>query len=144
MPNMVTMVSLPMETANKRAIFAGKDGLRWLGLKVDEQMDQATNVNIWRTPGFGRCHNLTRSTALKKKLAPTAGEEGERGRESVTKKSERIIETKETEQKRQTQIERGRRDKKSTDSDKTSEGERRICGFLNDRVAPSLSLPVRS
>ena len=75
MPNMVTMVSLPMETANKRAIFAGKDGLRWLGLKVDEQMDQATNVNM-------------------------------------TKKSERIIETKETEQKRQTQIERGRCDKK--------------------------------
>ena len=112
MPNMVTMVSLPMETANKRAIFAGKDGLRWLGLKVDEQMDQATNVNIWRTPGFGCCHNLTRSTALKKKLAPTAGEEGERGRESVTKKSERIIATKETEQKRQTQIERGRCDKK--------------------------------
>ena len=92
---MVTMVSLPMETAaSKRAIFAGKDGLRWLGLKVDEQMDQATNVNIWRTPGFGCCHNLARSTALKKKLAQTAGEEGERGRESVTKKSERIIDTK--------------------------------------------------
>ena len=141
MPNMVTMVSLPMETANKRVIFAGKDGLRWLGLKVDEQMDQATN---WRTPGFGCCHNLTRSTVLKRKLAPTAGEEGERGRESVTKKSERIIETKETEQKRQAQIERGRCDKKiKRDSDKTSEGER-ICGFLNDRVEPSLSLPVRS
>ena len=67
--------------------------------------------------------SLAKSTAFKNKLAPATGKKGERTRESL-RKNGRIIETKKTKQKRQTQTERGvtertgNRRKKPRDSDK--------------------------